>query len=110
VSVFGTAFTVHYKECAPTKTITTNVTGKSPFAVIAFPNPFLNKFNLNVTSSSSENVEVSIYDMIGKLIYKNEVKFDAVSELQIGGNYPDGVYNVVVTQDSNIITLRLIKQ
>jgi hypothetical protein len=48
--------------------------------------------------------------MIGKLIYKNEVQFNAVSELQIGGNYPAGVYNVVVTQDANIKTLRLIKQ
>ena len=109
-SVFGTAFTVYYKVCSPTKTITTNVTGKSPFAVIAFPNPYTNNFNLDLTTSSSDNVEVSVYDMIGKLIYKNEIQLNAVSELQIGDNYPVGVYNVIVTQDANIKTLRVIKQ
>jgi hypothetical protein len=110
VSVFGTAFTVYYKECAPTKAVKSNVTGKSPFAVVSYPNPFTNNFNLNVTSPSSENIKVSVYDMIGKLIYKNEVQLNAVSELQIGDNYPAGVYNVVVTQGKKVKTLRVIKK
>jgi hypothetical protein len=48
--------------------------------------------------------------MIGKLIYKNEVQLNAVSELQIGDNYPAGVYNVVVTQGKKVKTLRVIKK
>ena len=109
-SVYGTAFTVYYKECAPTKTVKSNVTGKSSFGVVSYPNPFTNNFNLNVTSPSSENVKVSVYDMIGKLIYKNEVHLNAVSELQIGDNYPNGIYNVVVTQGKKSKTLRVIKR
>jgi hypothetical protein len=110
VSVFGAAFTVHYKDCTPTKVVENTVYGKSPFAVVAFPNPFSNNFNLDVTSSSSENVEVSVYDMIGRLINKLEVNSNAVSELQIGNNYPSGVYNVIVTQGENVKTLRVIKK
>jgi hypothetical protein len=48
--------------------------------------------------------------MIGKLINKIEVNPSNASELQIGDNYPAGVYNVIVTQDANIKTLRVIKQ
>jgi hypothetical protein len=110
VSAYSAAFTVYYKDCAPTKAVKSNVTGKSSFGVVSYPNPFTNNFNLNVTSSSSENVKVSVYDMIGKLIYKNEVQLNAVSELQIGDNYPTGVYNVVVTQGKKVKTLRVIKK
>jgi hypothetical protein len=110
VSVFGAAFTVYYKECASTKGIETTVTGITPFSVITYPNPFSNNFNINVTSTSSENVEVRVYDMIGKLIYKNEMPLKAVSELQIGANYPTGTYNVIVSQGKNVKTLRVIKQ
>jgi hypothetical protein len=48
--------------------------------------------------------------MIGKLIYKNEMPLKAVSELQIGANYPTGTYNVIVSQGTNVKTLRVIKQ
>jgi hypothetical protein len=110
VSVFGTAFTVHYKECASTKANETNVTGKTPFSVITYPNPYTNNFNIEVSSSSTENVEVSVYDINGKLIYKNEMPLKAISELQIGANYTSGTYNVVVSQGKNVKTLRVIKQ
>ena len=110
VSVFGTAFTVYYKECAPTKAITTNVTGKSPFAVVSYPNPFLNNFNLNVTSSSSENVEVVVYDMIGRVLEKHQENVSEINTLEFGTNYPAGVYNVIVTQGMEVKTLRVIKK
>jgi hypothetical protein len=110
VSVFGTAFRVYYKECAPTKAITSVVTGKTSFAVVSYPNPFSNNFNLDVTSSSSEKVSVVVYDMIGRLLEKHLENVSEINTLEIGTNYPAGVYNVIVTQGLEVKTVRVIKK
>ena len=80
------------------------------FSVVAYPNPSSTNFNLNITSSSAKNVEVKVYDMIGKLINKMEVSPSKVAGLQIGDRYPSGVYNVIVSQGTEVKTLRVIKQ
>jgi hypothetical protein len=109
-SVFGTAFTVHYKECASTKGIETAVTGTTPFSVVSYPNPFTNNFNINVTSTSSENVEMRVYDMIGKLIETRQFSTTEMDNQEVGSSYPAGVYNVIVTQGEEMKTLRVIKK
>ena len=109
-SVFGTAFRVYYKECTPTKAITSSEFGKTPFAVVSHPNPFTSNFNLDVTTSSSEKVEVLVYDMIGRLLEKHQENVSEINTLEIGSNYPAGVYNVVVTQGKKVKTLRVIKK
>jgi hypothetical protein len=48
--------------------------------------------------------------MTGKLIDKTEVTPSAVNDLQLGTNYPTGVYNVIVSQGENVKTLRVIKR
>ena len=35
-----------------------------------YPNPFTESFNLNLTTSSQDVVELVVYDMTGKLIEK----------------------------------------
>ena len=79
-------------------------------SVVAYPNPSSTNFNLNITTSSAKNVEVKVYDMIGKLINKMEVSPSKVAGLQIGDRYPSGVYNVIVSQGTEVKTLRVIKQ
>jgi hypothetical protein len=76
----------------------------------AYPNPFSENFNLDLTTSSIEKVGVAIYDMTGKLIEQREINADEVSGLQIGDRYASGVYNVIVTQGSEVKTLRVIKR
>jgi hypothetical protein len=110
VSVYSAAFTVNYKSCAAIKTNTSLETGKTPFAVVSYPNPFSNNFNLNVTTSSSEKVEVLVYDMIGRLLEKHQENVSEINTLEIGNNYPAGVYNVIVTQGMEVKTLRVIKK
>ncbi|WP_396170334.1 T9SS type A sorting domain-containing protein [Flavobacterium sp.] len=109
VSVNGVAFTLHYKDCAIAKEVESTEVNL-PFAVIASPNPFTTSCNLNITTSSTEIVQVRIYDMIGKLIDKTEVTPSAINDLQLGTNYPTGVYNVIVSQGDNVKTLRVIKR
>jgi hypothetical protein len=81
-----------------------------PFSVVAFPNPYHEGFYLNLTSSSEEKVSVLVYDMLGKLIEQREVKPSAISELQIGNNFPSGIYNVIINQGEQTKTVRVIKK
>ena len=110
VSVYSPALTVYYKDCTTVAKIMSPAIAKTPFDVLAYPNPSSTNFNLDITSSSAKNVEVKVYDMIGKLINKMEVSPSKVAGLQIGDRYPSGVYNVIVSQGTEVKTLRVIKQ
>jgi len=35
---------------------------------------------------------------------------DQVNNEKVGNNYASGIYNVIVTQDANVKTLRVLKQ
>jgi len=105
---FSPAVNVWLKACpASVRTVEKPVVA---FEVVASPNPFTNSCNLNLITSSNELVQVHIYDMIGKLIDKTELTPSAVNDLQLGTNYPSGVYNVIVRQDNNVKTVRVIKR
>ena len=67
----------------------------SAFKMSAYPNPFLNKLNISFNLMTDNNVEISIYDIKGKLISKksfsklgaglHDVEFDF--ESITGGDY-----------------------
>jgi hypothetical protein len=76
----------------------------------AYPNPFIDHFNLILTSSNTESVEIKVYDMIGKLIEKKSVYINEKSEFQIGDLYPSGVYNIIVSQEDNNQSIKVIKK
>ena len=80
------------------------------FEVLVLPNPFTDNFALNITSSSTEKIEIKIFDMIGKLLESRELQFDDIQNFSIGNNYPSGVYSVIVTQNDNFKTIRVIKR
>jgi hypothetical protein len=87
------------------------ITGSAnKFDVLVYPNPSSTNFNLNITTSSAENVEVKVYDMIGKLINKMEGSPSKVAGLPFGDRYPSGIYNVIVSQGTEVKTLRVIKE
>jgi autotransporter-associated beta strand protein len=82
----------------------------SVFIVKASPNPFTNTFRLDAETSSQEQVAVKVYDMIGKLVETRQVNAAQLAQVEIGENYPSGVYNVIVTQGTQLKTLRIIKR
>ena len=71
---------------------------------MAYPNPSNEGFRIN--SSNKKPFGVQVYDMLGRSIEQRQLKSDS----QIGANYARGIYNVIVTQDAQVKTLRLIKQ
>ena len=80
------------------------------FGALAYPNPFAENFKLDVKTNSEENLSVKVYDMIGKLVESRTIVSSEIETLEVGTNYPSGVYNVIVSQGSNTKTLRVIKR
>jgi hypothetical protein len=81
-----------------------------PFKAVAYPNPFADNFMLDVKTSSSSNVNVKVYDMVGRLIEQKDVRVSEMESATIGGQYPSGVYNVVVSQEDSVQTVRVVKR
>ena len=86
------------------------VVDSNVFEVTASPNPFDTNFGMFLNATSTEDVTIRVYDMIGKLIEQREVKATEVVTQEVGNNYPSGVYNVIVSQGTEIKTLRVIKR
>jgi hypothetical protein len=75
--------------------------------VLVYPNPSASQFTIEVLSSGKQRSSaILVYDAAGRLIEQRELQ---VNTIQIGADYPAGVYHVIVTQDANSKTLKLIK-
>ena len=108
VSVFSPALAVYYKDCATVAKIMSPTIATSVFDVVAYPNPSALQFTLEgLSSDKAKSSGIRVYDVLGRLIEKRQLESNTV---QIGAGYPSGVYNVIVTQDTQSKTLRLIKQ
>lgn len=79
-------------------------------SVVVYPNPYLHTFKLKLVTNAASDIQVKVYDMIGRLIEQRKVSFDQVSQLELGNGYPSGVYNIVVTQENSMKALRVIKK
>jgi len=95
---------------APEIPSTKDADNVSGFNAVAYPNPFANGFNLDIATSISDNVNIKVYDMLGKLIEVREVSATDLKEQELGNSYPAGVYNIIVTQGENLKTVRVIKR
>lgn len=80
------------------------------FAVFASPNPYNDEFTLELKTQRNSPIQVRVYDMLGKLIENQLVNIEELHEYGFGKKYASGVYNVIVTQDEKIDTIRVIKR
>lgn len=65
---------------------------------------------LSLTSNSTESITVSVYDMLGRIIDSKVVAAQDIENFEIGSGYPNGVYNVIVSQGDAVQTVRMIKR
>lgn len=76
-----------------------------------YPNPNNGDFNIQFNSTSSENIELSIYDLRGRQIYGNTYVNNGFFNESIRlSNLQSGVYLVKVKDGKNEITKKFIKQ
>jgi hypothetical protein len=80
------------------------------YEVNAYPNPYAETFKLNVNTSSEDQVGVRVYDMLGREVEARQASVAAITNLEIGSQYPSGVYNIIVTQGDNVKTVRVVKR
>jgi hypothetical protein len=80
------------------------------FAPVAYPNPFSESFSILLPTESTDLVQLLVYDLLGKLIDKKEIKHDELEQFKLGQQYASGDYLLVVTQGAAIKTLHIIKR
>ena len=76
--------------------------------VSASPNPGRDVFTLDISSGSSGQVEMMVYDVVGKKVEVRNIM--ANSRIKFGGEYTPGVYFVQVRQGSEQAMLKVVKQ
>jgi hypothetical protein len=109
--VYSTPVNVWFKTCSSPQTREDDsVVAKSIFAVKGYPNPYSSNFVLSLDTPSESMVYVNVYDMTGKLIENREVAPSALEGLQLGSEWASGVYNVIVAQDNQMKTIRMVKK
>ncbi len=110
--------TGEYSEyCAPCL-ITTPGTSSARIAASAgtaigiqsYPNPFTDSFKLNLVNSGKAMTEVSVYDLLGRLLESYKIQPNEIDGLQFGESYPSGVYNVIVSHGDSVETIRVVKR
>lgn len=87
-----------------------SITDVSDFKVMAYPNPYNDDFNLDITSVDENSFDITIYDMMGRLIDSYQATASGVGITAFGKKYASGVYNVIVSQGERVKTLRVIKR
>jgi ubiquitin len=109
-TVFTPTVAVTFKSCSTSTKVAQEMPIVAKFSAMAYPNPFSSNFKLGVTTTSLERVSVSVYDVTGRFIEERNTDVSEIANQEIGDNYPSGVYNIIVTQDSDVKTLRVIKK
>lgn len=85
-------------------------TSTTEFEAVAYPNPFAENVYFKVTSASTADYTIQVYDMLGKIVETKTVAADALESTEVGANFPAGVYNVILTQGENTKALRVVKR
>lgn len=80
------------------------------FRAVAYPNPYSEGFSLDVDASVDQPIRFRVFDMTGKMLDDRLYETSEIEYLKFGERYPSGVYNVVLSQGSEIRTLRLVKR
>ncbi|MCG9879411.1 MAG: DUF5011 domain-containing protein, partial [Bacteroidia bacterium] len=73
-----------------------------------YPNPSHGKFNLKLTSQQQENVNVSVYDMLGKLVYQTQINGNDLTANELNlMEQPKGFYILKVQTSQKISSKKL---
>ena len=92
------------------RTIEDTAVSAVAFDAQVYPNPFAEQFYFKVATASQESFMIQVYDMMGRAIETRTVNADAIESTEVGANYPAGIYNVILTQGTNVKTLRVVKR
>jgi len=95
---------------APALSDKTESAVKNIFGAVAYPNPYAENFMIDLKTSSVAKVILKTYDMTGRLLEMYDVSPAEIKQLQMGGQFPTGVYDIVVQQNDNIKSIKVVKR
>lgn len=78
--------------------------------VTVSPNPFDNDFVIDFESEKQELFKIKVYDILGKLVEQRTINTGEINTQNMGQNYPSGIYNVVITNEDDSKTFKIIKR
>lgn len=76
-----------------------------------FPNPVSDNAQISITATIEENIKLSIYNVVGRLMYSIKTKLpkgNSILNVTDLKNWPDGVYTVKVNSGNNILASKMI--
>lgn len=118
VNVFTAPFiyyrlkTVGYNgQIAYSKIVRLYIGGKQEETIIITPNPVRDVMRLNISSSTHESAELSIYDVSGRQMMSLPVsvqKENTIVEVKGFQSWPRGIYSVKVSSGNSIFIKRMV--
>ncbi len=75
---------------------------------VVYPNPFTSTFVINVKSLSDENVQLEIFDVVGKLV-QTIPAVAANIPFTVENNFPTGIYIIRSTQGGKSQMIKMLK-
>jgi hypothetical protein len=75
-------------------------------SIIVFPNPSNGKFTVNLNSLSEENIELSVFNVLGKMVYTTKLN-DQTNTLDLSF-LQSGIYEGVFKSEGDLVTKKLV--
>jgi hypothetical protein len=83
------------------------ITAGQVFKANAYPNPSNASFHLQLTSSSRDDVQLIVTNILGVKVYETKGTVDQTFEF--GGNFANGMYILQIRQGNDLHTVKLVK-
>lgn len=80
------------------------------FGAVVYPNPYSESFAFKFNTTSTEPVQIQIFDMTGRSLLSASYEVNAVEVAEFGNQFPAGVYNVILSQAGQLKALQVIKR
>ncbi len=95
--------TLHVKNSGPTS-IKANTNLLSNVSI--YPNPNNGEFNLDLSAINAKNINISIYDIVGQLVYNQSA--DAINNKISMSQLQNGTYFLKINADNKTVTQKII--
>jgi hypothetical protein len=79
-------------------------------AAYVYPNPFSDVFSINASFATDKTVAIKVFDMMGRVLDSRNISARDLQTLEMGGNYPPGIYNVTISSDGETKMFRVVKK
>jgi hypothetical protein len=80
---------------------------KDVFEVSAFPNPTTTDFKLNINSSYSGAIKITVFDLMGRVV--KTLLVNGKQTLTLGSEFKQGMYMIEVRQGKQVKELKVVK-